>query len=500
MIGNMVYLKKKFSFVLSILVVVTFVFNSIMASAVIEIVDEENPDDIKTVYILSRYRTTITIDESYVHTGDEVKPVPKVEYTVNEVTTELVEGIDYTIEYVNNVDVGEATLYIKGIDNYIGSLGQKFNITHDYKSSVTKEPTCTEEGVRTYTCSVCGDSYTEAIEKIAHNYVETVVAPTATEQGYTLHKCSVCGDSYKDNYVDPIDVPVVRPKYIKSTISLEGVIGANLEYKISDTYVNGNYKIEVTAVSDKGDTKELTFDKNEKVGTNYKVVLPVTSSELTNVYDVTLAVKDANENVITSVTNKVTVNATLNQMRSDEEVGPLARALQTYGTYAQKYFGVGTTDPTEEPDDISGITNEDLAAYKLSQQAVTTGKKVKFGTQSLLLEDQTTIRVTLASVPTTVDVNKLEMVYTGGGKEGRTEVKYDANTGKYYADISNISAQELSVMYSIHMEEAGEQVSNNLSYGAYSFIEANVSSNDVNYSNALKALYNYGEVAKAYFG
>lgn len=36
---------------------------------------------------------------------------------------------------------------------------------HTYKIEVTKEPTCSEEGIRTYTCDVCGDTYTEAIEK-----------------------------------------------------------------------------------------------------------------------------------------------------------------------------------------------------------------------------------------------------------------------------------------------------------------------------------------------
>ena len=69
---------------------------------------------------------------------------------------------------------------------------------------VTVEPTETTEGVRTYTCTVCGETRTEtipAIEEHTHSYVSTLVAPTCTEQGYTEHVCS-CGDSYKDTYVD----------------------------------------------------------------------------------------------------------------------------------------------------------------------------------------------------------------------------------------------------------------------------------------------------------
>lgn len=77
----------------------------------------------------------------------------------------------------------------------------KTNHTCEYKSAVTTEASCYAEGVRTYTCTICGVSYTEAIAKTAHNYKDTVTKPTCTESGYTTHKCSVCGDSYTDTTV-----------------------------------------------------------------------------------------------------------------------------------------------------------------------------------------------------------------------------------------------------------------------------------------------------------
>ena len=44
-------------------------------------------------------------------------------------------------------------------------------IPHNYDNGVvTKEATCTETGIRTYTCSACGHSYTEQINKTAHEY------------------------------------------------------------------------------------------------------------------------------------------------------------------------------------------------------------------------------------------------------------------------------------------------------------------------------------------
>lgn len=74
---------------------------------------------------------------------------------------------------------------------------------HKYSEKVTKEPTCTKEGVKTYTCS-CGDSYTKPIKAKGHKYKDKVVEPTKTEKGYTLHTCTVCGYEYKDKYMDPI--------------------------------------------------------------------------------------------------------------------------------------------------------------------------------------------------------------------------------------------------------------------------------------------------------
>jgi len=59
---------------------------------------------------------------------------------------------------------------------------------------VTTEPDCDDAGVKTYTCSVCGTTTTEAIGALGHTEVEVpAVAPTCVDTGLTAGtKCSVC--------------------------------------------------------------------------------------------------------------------------------------------------------------------------------------------------------------------------------------------------------------------------------------------------------------------
>ena len=78
---------------------------------------------------------------------------------------------------------------------------------HIYTSTITKNATCTETGVKTYICE-CGNRYTEEILATGHNYIEIIVEPSYLEGGYTLFKCPVCGESYEDEYTDKIKLKV----------------------------------------------------------------------------------------------------------------------------------------------------------------------------------------------------------------------------------------------------------------------------------------------------
>ena len=81
------------------------------------------------------------------------------------------DGICYYMTW----NEGNAT----GSEDISVMLPSETECAHSYTSKVTTAATCTTAGVKTYTCSKCGDSYTEAIAALGHSYVSG--------------KCSVCG-------------------------------------------------------------------------------------------------------------------------------------------------------------------------------------------------------------------------------------------------------------------------------------------------------------------
>ena len=118
--------------------------------------------------------------------------------------------------------------YCTDCDKLLGTGKELAALGHDYKATVTKQPTTTEEGVRTYTCTRCSSSYTESIAKLpeeqhTHNYTGSITKEaTCTEAGVRTYTCS-CGDSYTEN------IPATGHSYVSkvtkaATTTEEGIM------------------------------------------------------------------------------------------------------------------------------------------------------------------------------------------------------------------------------------------------------------------------------------
>ena len=126
------------------------------------------------------------------------------------------DGSDQTVVY--SYDAGANGQFIRGVfvDDGILSItlsdhnNNQTQITetvpgyvpheHSY-TEVRTEPTCTEDGYVTYTC-FCGDSYRgETISATGHTYNNGVVTREATDStdGEMIFTCTTCGDTYTES-------------------------------------------------------------------------------------------------------------------------------------------------------------------------------------------------------------------------------------------------------------------------------------------------------------
>ena len=142
--------------------------------------------------------------DNFTEIGEQIVTVTYADSTTMFVVnvTEKVHEHNYTSTVTKNATCTEA-----GIRTFTCECGDTYQesidaLGHDFGEwTVTKPATCTEKGIETRHCSRCDATETRETDKTEHVYTAVVTPPTCTEKGYTTHTCS-CGDSYVDSYVD----------------------------------------------------------------------------------------------------------------------------------------------------------------------------------------------------------------------------------------------------------------------------------------------------------
>lgn len=129
----------------------------------------------------------------YMYTGQEIKPEITIEY----VDRNLEEGKDFTAEYLNNVNIGQASVKITGSGNFKGEITKEFLIADPHNPPIKDGPV---EGDLTYIFSADG---AQVVGGLLTQYVKSageLVPPTVKKDGYDF-----VGWTYESQAVDFTD-------------------------------------------------------------------------------------------------------------------------------------------------------------------------------------------------------------------------------------------------------------------------------------------------------
>lgn len=191
-----------------------------------ELAPQDNINRASTVTILDRAigvyadKDSMTVNAK---DGELVLVVAKNVKVINAPEgTKIVVADGATGLTVNGKSVSDDQTYIVPKTTTSSGSSSSGGHSHSYTSTVTKEPTCTEKGVRTYTCSYDGSTYTEAIPALGHEWgnwkpdgnhlthtrtcsrsncsyseTENCKYTVTTANDKDTYTCPVCGDTYE---------------------------------------------------------------------------------------------------------------------------------------------------------------------------------------------------------------------------------------------------------------------------------------------------------------
>ena len=145
--------------------------------------------------------STYTIKFKYANGGEEVSTtvnageMPSVPETNTPQTVESDNAGHHTVTTYTWPTVEAATA-----DRVYDEVANPVKSECHYIEKVTVKPTYTTKGEATYTCDVCGHSYTAEIDKLVCDHADTKVVnatkPTINNPGYTGDTvCNVCGET-----------------------------------------------------------------------------------------------------------------------------------------------------------------------------------------------------------------------------------------------------------------------------------------------------------------
>ena len=143
--------------------------------------------------------------------------------------------------------------------------------------TIIKQTTCTDNGEKCYTCSICNATKTEVIKTTGHTYKQTVTPATIGKNGKIVKKCSACGATVTSSIakISTVSLSAVNYTYnggVKTpSVTVKDSKGRKLsngrDYTV--TYPRGRknvgrYSVKIRFKGNYSGTKTLTYNINPK--------------------------------------------------------------------------------------------------------------------------------------------------------------------------------------------------------------------------------------------
>lgn len=234
----------------------------VIAGIVTGVVTYHN-NSVKTELAEATTDATVT-DENETTEVAEVEDVEETEVTTEKTKAEKTTEADTTNDTTRTGNKKTASNN-ESVDNSKSSTSdtKKVTHTHSYTSSVTTQPTCGQNGVRTYKCS-CGDTYTESVAATGnHNYVQA---------SCTSDTCSTCGATRSADHhnwvttTQTIEVPAVTHTEMVDQCDCGAILRTNADFEAHDR-CGGFANCRITVVDSEATTRTETITSCSVCGT-----------------------------------------------------------------------------------------------------------------------------------------------------------------------------------------------------------------------------------------
>ena len=406
-------------------------------------------------------------------------------------------------------------------------------LEHSYDTVVT-EPTCTEGGYTTYTCTVCSDTYTaDLTEATGHDYTYT-----NNSENHTVGCSNGCGYSATEDhtYVDgscicgaeevviPTEPTEVTIK-IGHTVSFDSDLKMNYRIKYTDLAAAvPNYTMEGAYLTVEKDRypkgggamtvetvtlyPDLTTDS-----TRVLFSLPgIQSVEMGSELRAVLHVFDSEGNEYVTAVDIYSILAyaelcfnTYNPSKDGLLFTMLIDCLN-YGAAAQAHFDRRADEPVNAGLDAyqqyasTQLSAEltDVRTYVDNDRSITAVSKMGF---NVTFADKTEInaKLTIAEGYSKEDITSVKVLNEAGEVVDTLTQFTDLDDGRIQVTFTGVKSANMRDMY-YFVAYVGDQVaSQNVGYSIEAYAKSNIGSADAALAALVRNCIYYGDSAKVYF-